>query len=64
MKTLLKRFFSNERGLELVEYGVITALLTVTLLVALGLLSAAIGDRFTQAGGLIGTDGHVHKHGN
>ncbi len=53
MKTLLKRFFSNERGTELVEYGVLTALLLVALLVAIGLLTTAIGDRLSSVEGII-----------
>ncbi len=53
MKTLLKRFFSDERGLEVVEYGVITALLVVTLLVVVGLLSTALGNRFSVVEGVI-----------
>ena len=51
MKTLLKRFFSDERGLEVVEYGVITALLVASLVVTISLLATTIGDRINSTAG-------------
>ncbi len=51
VKVLLKRFFSNERGLELVEYGVLTALVVASLVVSITLLATAIGNRIDSTAG-------------
>ena len=45
----IKRFFSDESGVEAVEFGVITALILATLIATLGLLAAAVEGRFTSA---------------
>ncbi len=45
---LLKRFFSNERGLELVEYGVLTALIVASMVLAVSLLAVAVEDRINS----------------
>jgi Flp pilus assembly pilin Flp len=42
----LKRFVSDEQGLELVEYAVMTALIVAALVTAITLLSGAIETRF------------------
>ena len=46
MKKLIKRFLSDEQGLETVEYAVMTALIVAVLIAAIGTLSAAISGRF------------------
>lgn len=48
MKALLKRFWQEEEGLELVEYAVMTALIVAALVTAIGLLSGAIEGRFND----------------
>jgi Flp pilus assembly pilin Flp len=58
MKTLLKRFVSEEHGLETVEYAVLLALIAVALTAAIGLLSTAITGKFTGVTATInGTSG-------
>lgn len=52
MRTLA-RFFKDERGLETVEYAVMTALIVAALVTAIGLLSAAITGRFGAVQGVI-----------
>ena len=44
----LRRFASDDRGLETVEYAVMTALIVAALVTAIGLLSGAISGRFTS----------------
>jgi Flp pilus assembly pilin Flp len=46
MKALLKRFWKEEEGLELVEYAVMTALLVAVLIVGIKALGTAIDTRF------------------
>ena len=46
MRTLFKRFFKEEEGLELVEYAVMTALLIAAVVVAIQLLGQAVDTRF------------------
>ncbi len=41
-----KRFWKDEQGLELSEYAVMTALIIVAVITAIGLLAAAIAGRF------------------
>jgi pilus assembly protein Flp/PilA len=48
MKSMLKKFWKDEAGLELVEYAVMGALLVAAILAAIGLLSGAITTRFTN----------------
>ena len=43
----LKRFFKDERGVETIEYAVMTALIVAALVSAFALLVAAMGGRFT-----------------
>jgi Flp pilus assembly pilin Flp len=45
---MLKRFIKDEKGLELVEYAVMTALVVAVLVTAITLLSGAIQDRFGE----------------
>jgi Flp pilus assembly pilin Flp len=44
----VRRFVSDDRGLETVEYAVMTALIVAALVTAIGLLSGAISTRFTN----------------
>ena len=46
MWSLLKRFMSDEQGLETVEYAVMTALVVAAMVTAITALSAAITARF------------------
>ena len=55
MKALLKRFWTEEEGLELVEYAVMTALVVAVLVTAIGALSGAIGGRMDAVGTVITT---------
>ena len=48
MSRLLKRFVADERGLETVEYAVMTALIVAVLVTAIGTLSGAISTRFGE----------------
>jgi pilus assembly protein Flp/PilA len=48
MKSLFKKFVSDESGLELVEYAVMTALIVAALVTAITLLSGAISGRFGE----------------
>ncbi|MBI4558844.1 MAG: Flp family type IVb pilin [Candidatus Hydrogenedentes bacterium] len=47
------KFWRDEKGLELVEYAVMTALIVAALVTAIGLLSAAISGRFGSVTGVI-----------
>lgn len=51
MKAVLKRFLSDESGLETVEYAVMTALVVAAMVAAITALSGAIIGQFndTQA---------------
>ncbi len=46
--TMLQKFLKDEKGLELVEYAVMTALIVAVLTVAIGALSGAISDRMGE----------------
>ena len=48
MSGLLKRFVADERGLETVEYAVMTALIVAAMVTAITLLSGAITSRFGE----------------
>ena len=48
MKALLKKFWSDEEGLELVEYAVMTALIIAAVVTAITLLSGAISGRMGE----------------
>ncbi len=49
----IKRFVSNEEGLETVEYAVMTALVVGALIIAIGALSTAVSDRMDTTSGII-----------
>ena len=46
LRKTFKRFVRDERGLETVEYAVMTALIVAALVLAIGLLTGAISARF------------------
>jgi Flp pilus assembly pilin Flp len=53
IKNFAKSFAKDEKGLETVEYAVMTALIVAALVTAIGLLSTAISDRVTAVSGII-----------
>ena len=53
MTKVIKRFVSDDRGLETVEYAVMTALIVGALVTAIGLLTGAISGRFDSVRGII-----------
>ena len=58
MITLFKAFVSDEKGLETVEYAVMTALIVAAVVTAIGLLAAAVTGRFgTVTGTVNGIEG-------
>ena len=48
MRNMLKKFVSNEQGLETVEYAVMTALIVATMVVAITALAGAVTGRFGE----------------
>ena len=55
MKALIKKFLSDEEGLETLEYAVMTALIVATLVTAVGALATAVEDRMGEVEGVIDT---------
>ena len=53
MTKVIKRFISDERGLETVEYAVMTALIVAALVTAISLLTAAVAGRFDSVRAVI-----------
>jgi len=53
VRNLIKKFIRDEKGLETVEYAVMTALIVAAVVVAIGLLSGAVTDRFDSVEGVI-----------
>jgi len=53
MTNVIKRFVRDDSGLETVEYAVMTALIVGALVIAIGLLTAAISGRFDTVRGVI-----------
>ncbi|MFP6584625.1 MAG: Flp family type IVb pilin [Candidatus Hydrogenedentota bacterium] len=49
----IKRFVSNEEGLETVEYAVMTALVVGALILAIGTLSGAVSGRMNSTASTI-----------
>ena len=47
MKKLFKSFISDERGLETVEYAIITGLIVAGTIVVIGLIGAWVNGTFT-----------------
>ena len=54
MTKLFKKFVQDEKGLETVEYAVMTALIVAALIGAVGALSLAVTGRFEDVEGTIG----------
>jgi Flp pilus assembly pilin Flp len=52
---MLKKLIKDERGLELSEYAVMTALIVTALVLAIGSLSGAISTRFGSVESTIST---------
>ncbi len=48
MLKLAKKFWNDEQGLELSEYAVMMALIIAAVIVAIGVLSTAISNRFEK----------------
>ncbi len=53
MLNQIQKFMSDERGMETVEYAVMTALIVAALVAAIAALSLAIRGRFTAVTGVI-----------
>ena len=53
MISKFRRFLSDERGLETIEYAVMTALIVAALILAITLLSTAVSDRFDSVEAVI-----------
>ncbi len=53
MTKVIKRFVSDERGLETVEYAVMTALVVTALVTAIEFLTGAVSDRFDSVRAVI-----------
>lgn len=51
--SLVNKFARDEKGLETVEYAVMTALIVAALVTAIGLLSAAVSGRFDAVTGVV-----------
>jgi Flp pilus assembly pilin Flp len=51
---MLQLRLRNEKGQTMAEYGVVLAVITVTALGALGLLSGNVSTALTRVGGLVG----------
>ncbi len=55
MTKVIKRFINDERGLETVEYAVMTALVVSALVLAITALTGAVSTRFGVVEGVIST---------
>ena len=44
----IKSFFSDDKGLETVEYAVMTALIVAAMVTAIGFLAGAVTGRFSE----------------
>ncbi len=53
LRNFISTFMRDEKGLETVEYAVMTALIVAALVTAIGLLSAAISGRFDTVTGVV-----------
>ncbi len=56
MKTLY-RFMKDEKGLETVEYAIMTALVVTGVVAAIAALSSAIISKFSQVQGVVSSSG-------
>ena len=48
MKSLMKRFFKDEKGLETVEYAIIAGLITVAAIATITLVGAQVNTKFND----------------
>lgn len=48
MLATLKKFFSDEKGLETVEYAIITGLIVVGVITTIGLIGTWVNQQFTD----------------
>ena len=48
MKSILKKFVSDEQGLETVEYALIAALITIAAIVAITNVGGSVNTKFEQ----------------
>ena len=62
MRKVFKQFMSDDRGLETVEYAVMTALIVGVLVIAIGALSTAVSARFDAVTAII--DKPLRRHGD
>jgi pilus assembly protein Flp/PilA len=53
MMPMIKRFLQDRSGATVVEYGIIVALLSLTIIGSLGILMNVIGNNFEYAGGIM-----------
>jgi len=51
--TLVRRFIKDERGITMVEYAIMAALIAAALVVAVPTLTSAVSSGFTTIGGHI-----------
>lgn len=49
----ISKFFTNEEGLETIEYSVMTALIVGAIITAIGLMVTAVQGRFGTVAGVI-----------
>lgn len=55
MRTFIERFHKDERGVTMVEYGIMAALIAVALVTAIGLLTGGISTAFSNIATTLGT---------
>ena len=48
MKSLLRRFVSDEQGLETIEYAIIAGMIVVISIATIGAIGLWVNDKFTQ----------------
>ena len=48
MKSLMKRFFKDERGLETVEYAIIAGLICIAAIATITLVGAQVNTKFNE----------------
>jgi Flp pilus assembly pilin Flp len=49
MKLVIKRLWKEEEGQDLIEYALLTTLISLALVAAMGTLATAVGNAFGQA---------------
>ncbi len=56
MKALIKKFWRDERGLETVEYAIITGLIVAATVTAIGVLGAWVSGKFGEVNTALGAE--------